>query len=152
MIHAVSQNFVATETEAIKVMIHRFERSLVLHPRLKYETRRESDVKIATSMFDKQGVLHSSLNPSAWVLLSQQPQTRALYVRLAVQVQSPNSDSINSHLIRESQRRNFQKWAHQSDFKRRSRRWISSRDSETETQLGWKFHGKQRIPTRRITL
>jgi len=56
---------------------HRFERSLVLHQCRKYETRRESDAKISTSPFGKQGLLHSSLNPSAWVLLSQQPQTRA---------------------------------------------------------------------------
>ena len=104
---------------------HRFERGLVLHPHLKYETRRESDAKIAISLFDKQGLLNSGLKPSICVeiLPNQQPQTRALYVKLAVQVRK--SIMLAS---REFRVRVFlngatpKRWAHQPDFRRRSRR------------------------------
>ena len=65
MTRAVNQTSAAAETDAIKAVIHtEFERSLVLHPRLKYETRRESDAKIVISLFDKQGLLNSGLKPS----------------------------------------------------------------------------------------
>jgi len=65
MTRVVNQTSAAAETDAIKVVIHtKFECSLVFHPRLKYETRRESDAKITISMFDKQGSLNSGLKPS----------------------------------------------------------------------------------------
>ena len=72
--------------------MHRFERGLVLDPRLKYETQRGPDAKVATSLFEKQGLLHPSLKPSKSIkiLLSQQPQTRALYAKLASQ--SPSTE------------------------------------------------------------
>jgi len=65
MTRAMSQTAAAAETDAIKAVIHtEFERSLVLHPRLKYETRRESDAKIAISLLDKEGLLNSGLKTS----------------------------------------------------------------------------------------
>ena len=56
MTRAVNLTSAAAETDTIKAVIHtEVKRSLVLYPRLRYEARKESDAKIAVSLFDEQG-------------------------------------------------------------------------------------------------
>ena len=65
MTRAVNLTSALAETDAIKAVIHtEVKRSLVLHPRLRYEARKESDAKIAVSLFDEQGLQNSGLKLS----------------------------------------------------------------------------------------
>jgi len=80
-------------------MYTEFERSLVLHPRLKYETRRESGAKIAISLLNEQELQNSGLKPSARVeiLLSQRPQDASSVCKADGQV--PKSTKLASREV-----------------------------------------------------
>ena len=80
---AVNQTSAAAETDATKAVIHtEVKRSLVLHPRLRYEARKESDAKIAVSLFDEQGLQNSGLKIS-WQTRKSYPQQPPLRVELS---------------------------------------------------------------------
>ena len=76
----MNQTSAAAETDATKtVTTHRVRTQSGFAPASKVR-----DAKIAISLFDEQGLQNSGLETFD---LSRQPQTRALYVKLAVQVQ-----------------------------------------------------------------
>ena len=134
----MNQTSAAAETYVTKSVIHtEFERSLVLHPRLRFETRK----------LPSPYLMNRGCKIQAWNLWSKSTASDASSVWKKPTVQVQKFIMLAS---RESRVRVFsmaqtpKRWVHQLDFRRRSRRWISLRDIKTETQLGWKFYSKTR--------